>query len=174
MRKLLILTLGPALPVLLAAAALAACDGDDPGTEAGAPDRSTTTETTEAPTTEAPAAPSTTTTSEGVEPAPSTTPAAPPTTVAPTAGATYVCPEGGIDAVRELQESVDAGHQPWRLSATDVAGACTYGVGASTVEPAGTDRFRVTKTATGEQVLVTVAQPLGPGTIWAVTQITPA
>jgi hypothetical protein len=55
-----------------------------------------------------------------------------------------------------------------------VAAACTYGVGASTVEPAGANRYLVTETASGEQVLVTVAQPLGSGTVWAVTGITPA
>lgn len=177
MRKLLTLTLGPALPVLLAVA-LTGCGGSDSGSDsdaAGSSGRSTTTAAapTTAPSTTAPAttdAPTTETT-EAPAPAPTTTaPAAAPAS----SGRRYVCPEGGLDAVRQLQQEVDNGHQPWRLSAPDVAAACTYGVPASTVEPAGSDRFRVTKTATGEQVLVTVAQPLGPGTVWAVTQVTPA
>jgi hypothetical protein len=181
MRKLLTLTLGPALPVLLATAVLTACGGSDSDSDsasAGSSDRSTTTAadstTTTAPATtdaaEAPPPPSTT--APAPEPAPSTAttvPAAPASS-----GRRYVCPEGGIDAVRRLQQSIAGGHQPWRLSAPDVAAACTYGVSAATVEPAGANRFRVTETATGERVLVTVAQPLGPGTIWAVTQVTPA
>jgi hypothetical protein len=178
MRKLLTLTLGPALPVLLAAAILTGC-GSGGGSDTASSDRSTApapsttaVPTTEAAETEVSPAPSTPTTSAPAE-APS------PTTTAPVAAPTssdrrYVCPEGGLDAVRQLQQSVDAGHQPWRLSAPDVAAGCTYGVSASTVEPAGANRYRVTETATGEQVLVTVAQPLGPGTIWAVTRITPA
>jgi hypothetical protein len=187
MRKLLSLTLGPALPVLLAAAVLTACGGsgsdsdsaassDRPAT--AATDRSTTTTTpapsTTAPSTTAPASTEAPTTTETTEaPAPSTTTTAPAAAPA-SSGRRYVCPEGGLDAVRRLQQAVDAGHQPWRLSATDVAAGCTYGMGAATVEPAGANRFRVTKTATGEQVLVTAAQPLGAGTVWAVTQITPA
>jgi hypothetical protein len=182
MRKLLTLTLGPALPVLLAAA-LAGCggsDGDsgsaassDRATATEAPHRSTTTvapSTTE--TTEAPAAPTATETTEA--PAAPTTATTTPVATPASSGRRYVCPEGGLDAVRELQASVDAGHQPWRLSAPDVAAGCTYGLGAATVEPVGPNHFRVTSTSTGERVLVTVAQPLGPGTVWAVTHIAPA
>jgi hypothetical protein len=189
MRKLLTLTLGPALPALLAAAVLAGCGGsDNSGADTASAERSTTSstahrstttsETTEAPTTTEAPAPSTTmsptTTGAPTTTSPTTTGA--PTTTSPPAatGTRYVCPEGGIDAVRALQRSVDAGHQPWRLSATDVAAGCTYGVGTATVEPAGTKRYLVTNPSTGEQVLVTLAQPLGPGTIWAVTSITPA
>jgi hypothetical protein len=195
MRK--ILTLGPAVPVLLAAA-LAGCGGapggGGPGTAAGgsadrpaataAPTtaRPSTTGVTSAPTTTVPATTSTTGGPPTTEAPSTTTPAptttAPTTTVpAPTPGSTgrhFLCPEGGIDAVRELQREVDAGHQPWRLSATDVAAGCTYGLGAATVEPAGAHRYRVTNTSTGERLLVTVAQPLGPGTVWAVTRIAPA
>lgn len=59
-------------------------------------------------------------------------------------------------------------------SAEGVAAACTFWLPTSTVEAAGTDRYRVTNTDTGEHVLVSVAQPLGTGTVWAVTQVTPA
>jgi hypothetical protein len=193
MRKILSLTLVPALPALLAAAVLTGCGGGgDPGAESRTADRAAGERTT---TTAAPAAPD----SEAVDvPASSTaaapadassetatepTTTAPPTTAAPTTtappappadGRRYTCPEGGIDAVRALQQAVDQGHQPWRLSAEDVAAACTFGVGASTVEPAGPNRYEVTETSTGDRLLVTVAQPLGPNTIWAVTSTTPA
>jgi hypothetical protein len=192
MRKLLTITLGPALPVLLAAV-LTGCGGSDSDADTASSDRSSDraittaadrTTTTEAPTTttaeaatanetEATEAPPPSTVTPAPASAPSTTTTAP--AAAPTStGRRYVCPEGGIDAVRQLQQSVDAGHQPWRLSAPDVAAACTYGVGASTVEPAGGNRYLVTENASGEQVLVSVAQPLGSGTVWAVTRITPA
>jgi hypothetical protein len=118
-----------------------------------------------------------------------TTPAAPPSTTTTVPGGAaspatrrastgtdqrYMCPDGGIDAVRALQRSVDAGHQPWRLSAADAAAACTLGLSGTSTEPAGTNRYRVTREATAESVLVQVAQPLGPGTVWAVTGVTPA
>lgn len=188
MRKLSTLTLAPTLSALLAAVILAGCGaGGSPTTARSAGDGERTTTSAAGPDSEATdrsgtaAAPATT------EPEPAT---APPTTAAPVAGepstATtsppappadgrrYLCPEGGIDAVRALQRAVDQGHQPWRLSAEDVAAACTYGVPAATVEPAGQNRYRVTETASGDQLLVTVAQPLGPGTVWAVTLTTPA
>jgi hypothetical protein len=183
MRRLFIITL------LLAAAALAACGSGTPGgggpggaaserstTSAAGDGQRSTTVTTDAPSRPAPEAPSTTATTA----APTTTAPAPsnPTTTATTApatsGARYLCPEGDIDAVTALQEAVDQGHQPWRVSPEDVAAACTFGVPDSSVEPAGTNRYQVTNTTTGEQVLVTVAQPLGPGTVWAVTNVTPA
>jgi hypothetical protein len=88
-------------------------------------------------------------------------------------GTNYVCPEGGLDAVRELQSSVDSGHQPWRLSAEDVAAGCTFGVGGATVLAEGDDTYRVTSDDDGSVVVVELAQPLGPGTIWAATSITP-
>lgn len=98
-----------------------------------------------------------------------------PTTTAPApapAPTRYVCPEGGIAEVRTLQRAVDQGHQPWRLSAEDVAAACTFGGPGTTVTPAGDHRYRVTEAGTGRMALVTLAQPLGPGTIWVATSVT--
>lgn len=77
-----------------------------------------------------------------------------------------------MDEVRTLQAGVDQGHQPWRLSAPDVAAACTFGVPGSSVEPAGPDRYQVTEMATGRAALVELAQPLGSGTVWVSTRIT--
>jgi hypothetical protein len=83
----------------------------------------------------------------------------------------FTCPDGGLDEVIALQSSVDEGHQPWRLSAPDVAAGCTLGISGTSVEPAGVNRYRVTHAATGESVVVDLAQPLGPDTIWVVTGV---
>jgi hypothetical protein len=92
----------------------------------------------------------------------------------PTATA-FLCPEGGLDEVAALQTEVDAGHQPWRTSAPDVAAACTFGQPDATVEPAGENTFRVTDPSTGQTVIVTVTQPLrtGDSGVWAVTSVVP-
>jgi hypothetical protein len=86
----------------------------------------------------------------------------------------FVCPDGGIDAVRELEQAWEDGHQPWLGSAPDVAAACTFGGAESSVEPVGSDRYRVTHTtaADGESAIVQLAQPLGPDTVWAAVEIT--
>jgi hypothetical protein len=84
----------------------------------------------------------------------------------------FVCPEGGLDAVIALQGSVDQGHQPWRLSAPDVAAACTFGIPGTSVEPAGVNRYHVTQAASGDSVIVDLAQPLGPDGIWVVSRVT--
>jgi hypothetical protein len=76
-----------------------------------------------------------------------------------------------MDAVIDLQHAVDEGHQPWRLSAEDVAEACTFGPNSS-LERAGTNRYHVTDPATGRGAIVDLAQPLGPDHIWVVTRIT--
>jgi hypothetical protein len=207
MRRLLTITLTPALAVVLAAAALGGCGRDSntandeqtavvgtPTTELDDTRRSDdaldhrtpsagpatsagpTTSSTPAPSATTPTPPSSTTTNQPADqPAtpPTDRPATPPTTVAPQPdGPRFVCPEGGIDAVAALQRAVDQGHQPWRMSPEDVAAACTFGA-VDTVEPAGADRYRVTDDATGESALVEVAQPLGAGTIWVVTSVTP-
>jgi len=199
MRRLLTITLIPAVAVVVAAAALAGCGGDgntaDDGQTAVAPttaedgsrrsddarDHRTssaqpawsatpvTTGTTATP-------PSTTTTNQPAgQPAttPTDRPANPPTMVAPQPdGPRFVCPEGGMDEVAALQRAVDQGHQPWRISPEDVAAACSFGA-VDTIELVGTDRYRVTDDATGGSVLVDLAQPLGPGTIWVATSVTP-
>ena len=85
----------------------------------------------------------------------------------------FVCPEGGMNDVVALQQAVDEGHQPWRLSAPDVAAACTFGAPEAQVEPVGTNRFQVSQPSTGQRVIVDLAQPLGPGTVWVVTSVTP-
>jgi hypothetical protein len=166
MRKLLTSALAPALPVFLAVTVLSACGGTDGATDtaarAPAQDRakSDTSAASASPTTGAP----TQTTLAGTTPAPQAD--------------TYddvhfVCPKGGMDEVVALQQAIDEGHQPWRLSAPDVAAACTFGAPDAQVEPAGTNRFQVSQPSTGQRVIVDLAQPLGPGTIWVVTSVTP-
>jgi hypothetical protein len=177
MRKLL-------MTMPLTAAVLAACGGgggdDRTAGDRRSADRSTTTETAEpdGTTSEQPsttAGPSTTTTVAPEPAAPSTTtpvPAEPATAPRPRPdGQRFVCPEGGIAEVRRLQRSVDQGHQAWRLLAEPVATACSYPDGV--IDADGTDRYRVTDPVTLDAVRVELAQPLGPGTIWVVTRITP-
>jgi hypothetical protein len=85
----------------------------------------------------------------------------------------FVCPDGGMDAVEALQRAVDQGHEPWWLSAPDVAAACTFGIPETTVEPAGTNRFQVSHANSGETAIVKVTQPLGANGVWVVTSVTP-
>jgi hypothetical protein len=110
--------------------------------------------------------PSTTTTTSTTT---STTSTTTPTT------AEFLCPAGGLDEVRDLQAAVDSGHQPWRVSAPDVAAACTFGIPGTAVEPAGENGFRVTQLGTGQAVLVTLVQPLisEGGLVWVVTSVVP-
>jgi hypothetical protein len=166
MRKFLTSSLAPALPVFLAVTVLAACGGTDGATDtaarAPAEDRARpdTSAISASPTTGSP----TETTQGGTTQAPH--------------GDTYddvhfVCPEGGMGDVIAVQQAVDEGHQPWRLSAPDVAAACTFGAPDAKVEPVGADRFQVSQPSTGQRVIVDLAQPLGPGTVWVVTSVTP-
>jgi hypothetical protein len=166
MRKFVTSSLAPALAVFLAMTALAACGGTDGATDTAArapaearakSDTSTTgasptmrslTDTTRAGTTQAPG----TDTYDDVH---------------------FVCPEGGMGDIIALQQAVDGGNQPWRLSAPDVAAACTFGAPDAQVEPAGTNRFQVSQPSTGQRVIVELAQPVGPGAIWVVTSVTP-
>jgi len=159
MRKFVTSALAPALPIFLAVTVLAACGGTDGATDTGARApaearaKSDTSAISASPTTGAP----TQTTQAG-------------TTQAPQADTYddvhFVCPEGGMGDVIALQQAVDEGHQPWRLSAPDVAAACTFGTPDAQVDPAGQPR-------TGQRIIVDLAQPLGPGTIWVVTSVTP-
>jgi hypothetical protein len=167
MRKLLMITLGPAMFALLAATALGACGNavdraTDTETRATSPTPTITTPTTPAPPTD-------------------TSQAEPPDAPPPTADRTsqpaelhFVCPDGGMDEAEALQRAVDEGHQPWWLSAPDVAAACTFGIAGTAVEPAGTNRYRVSHASSGESAMVDVTQPLGPDGIWVVTSVTPS
>jgi hypothetical protein len=198
MRKLLMIVPAATLPVLLAAALVACGDGSGDSRAGGQSTASTAARETARPTTtahhETTAGPAAAETDTGTAPATTSAPPAdappgpavteaPPRTLPeppvdrtplpePGAEPRFVCPAGGMAAVETLQESVDAGHQPWRLSAQDVAAACTFGQPDSTVEAAGPETYRVTSTSTGEIVLVEVDQPLGPGTVWVVTRVT--
>jgi hypothetical protein len=158
--------LAPALPVFLAVTVLAGCGGTGGATDtaarapADARTQSDGSATGASPSTGAP----TETTRAGIAQA--------------SQADTYddvhfVCPEGGMGEVIALQQAVDEGHQPWRVSAPDVAAACTFGVPDAQVEPVGTNRFQVSQPSTGQRVVVDLAQPLGPGTIWMVTSVTP-
>jgi hypothetical protein len=167
MRKFLISSLAPALAVLLAVTVLAGCAGTDDATDTAAR-------------TPAAARAQSDTSATGASP---TRGASPETTRAGTAQASradtyddvhFVCPEGGMGDVVALQQAVDEGHQPWRVHAPDVAAACTFGAPHAQVEPAGTNRFQVSQPSTGQRVIVDLAQPLGPGTIWVVTRVTPS
>jgi hypothetical protein len=170
MRKLMTISLLSAMPVVLAGTALVGLTGDDDGGR-GTDRRSP-----------APGATPTTGGSAGRSAAPADASRdAQANDDAPQSGTDqptspgdlqFVCPEGGMDAVIELQHAVDEGHQPWRLSPEAVVTACTFGGAGTLVGPAGTNRYQVTNPATGETALVDVAQPLGPGTIWVVTSIT--
>jgi hypothetical protein len=165
MRKLLTSSLAPAVSVVMAMAVLAACGGGHGDTDAAtqapaaARARSNTSAISASPTTGSPEE-----TTEGG-------------TKAPRADTYddvhFVCPEGGMSDVVALQQEVEDGHQPWRLSAPDVAAVCTVGVADGEVEPAGANRFQVSQPSTGQRVIVDVAQPLGPGTVWVVTSVTP-
>jgi hypothetical protein len=179
MRRYLVQIPAATLLALLTAAALGACgSGGGSGASDDAASRSTSSSTTstsstsdgtgtERPTTTVVADPGSPSGAEAPETAP-----APPAPEASDPGTHYLCPEGGTAEVEALQSAVDHGHQPWRMSAADVATACTFGGGD--VEATGPTSYRVTSTDTGEAVLVEVAQPLGPGTIWVVTSVTPA
>jgi hypothetical protein len=168
MRKLLMITLGPAMLALLAVTVLAACGG-------GSVDRATDTDT-RAP------SPTPTITTSTTPAAPTDIPQAEPSDAPPpTADQTsqpaephFVCPDGGMDEAEALQRSVDEGHQPWWLSAPDVAAACTFGIPGTAVEPAGTNRYRVSHASSSESAMVEVTQPLGPYGIWVVTSVTPS
>ena len=166
MRKLLVISLGRVMLVFLAATVLAACGGSV--------DRATDTET--------PAPSGTPTVIPSTTPAqPADIPQADPSDAAPsTADQTsrpaellFVCPDGGMDEAVALQRAVDDGHEPWRLSAPDVAAACTFGLPGTSVEPAGTNHYRVSHPSSGESALVDVTQPLGPDGIWVVASVTP-
>ena len=52
--------------------------------------------------------------------------------------------------------------------------ACRFGAAASSVEPVGPRRYLATDAATGQQVLVEVAQPLGTGTVWVIAAVAAA
>ncbi len=166
MRKFVTGSLASALAVFLAMTVLAACGGTDGATDtaartpAEARAKSDTWATSASPTTGA----HTETTQAGTTNVPQ----------ADTYDAVhFVCPEGGMGDVIALQRAVTEGHQPWRLSAADVAAACTFGAPEAQVEPAGTNRFQVSQPSTGQRVIVDLAQPLGPGTVWVVTGVTP-
>lgn len=76
-----------------------------------------------------------------------------------------------------LQRSVDEGHQPWRSDpewVADVGAACFFDGPAASVEPAGANRYLATSAATGEQAIVELTQPLGPGTVWLVSDVSDA
>ena len=52
--------------------------------------------------------------------------------------------------------------------------ACFFGGPAAAIEPAGFNRYLATSAATGEQVIVQITQPLGPGTVWLISDVTNA
>jgi hypothetical protein len=165
MTRSLTLARRSALALLVAAATLAACGGSDDGGGRAAgghesPPPSQPASGHESPPPSQPAARAA---------APALVPDTPDVPVEPQ----FACPAGGIDEVTALQQAVDEGHQPWRLSAPDVAAACTFGVAGSRVEPAGEHRYEVTEVATGERALVELAQPLGSGGIWVARRVTP-
>lgn len=161
MRRVLMVSLVPAVLLLVLAATVLATRSDGGGGGDDHHDESAAERSAIASATEA-----------GSDPA-STAPTA-ATGPAPADDRHFVCPDGGIDAVLELQHAWEDGHQPWLGSAPDVAAACTFGGPESSVEPVGPDRYQVTRTtaANGESAIVELAQPLGPHTVWAAVEIT--
>lgn len=87
----------------------------------------------------------------------------------------FVCPDGDMAALEELQSAVDAGHQPWRADAALVAASCAVGDIDAEVEVVEPNAYRVTDEVTGDAFLVELTQPVrqGPGGIWAVITLTP-
>jgi hypothetical protein len=172
MRKLLTV-LAPTVPVLLAITVVAGC-GDDSGPRRSASSDATSTTAPDG------------TTQASASGARATTTAPPSTTAStspePTAADTTSppdeqysgCSEGGAEEAVALQRAYEDGHQPWRASPESVAeagAACALGT-PGTVEPVGDNRYRATDAGGGAQVVVEVAQPLGPGTVWLVASVT--
>ena len=174
MQGLLSITRRSVLPILLGAAARAACGGRGDGpadTRGSAPSDMSTTSALAA---RADTAAGETSADAASTPDQASVPrraSAPDEARAPDERR-FVCPEGGIDDVVAVQDAFDQGHQPWRGSAPDVAAACTFGMPDTSVEPMGENRFRVTQLSSGDRVVVEVAQPLGPDGIWVVTSVT--
>jgi hypothetical protein len=154
------------LTIILALTVLAACDSESIEPLAST---ATTTSTTQARVAARPTTTSTTT----------TIPAPAPTTTQPPQSAQdehSSCSEDGLDPAT-LQRSIDEGHQPWRSDPEMVAGAgaaCFFGGPAGSVEPAGANRYLATSAATGDQAIVQLTQPLGPGTVWLISDVTAA
>lgn len=173
MRRFLTVSLAPALPVLVAIAVVGACGGDPTA------DRQTSADT---PSTEAPSRATQAKRSQGevTTTSPPTTTANVPAEPAATDATSlpdepgYACSDGGMDEAIALQQGFEEGHQPWRASPEMVAeagAACVLGSPERTIEPAGNNRYLATDLVTGEQVIVEIAQPFGPGTIWLVTGV---
>jgi hypothetical protein len=169
MRRFLTILLGSTASVLLAIAVVAACgDDSDP--------RSSESSDTTAPDTPAQARPSrvraTTSAPPSTTASTSPEPAAEDTTISPD-DAYAGCSELGTDAVA-LQHAFEEGHQPWRgsESVAEAGAACAFDTAPGSLEAVGENRYRATNTATGEQVIVEVAQPLGPGTVWLIASVT--
>jgi hypothetical protein len=166
MRRLVMISLGRVM-LLLAATALAACGGAvdrvaDPETQT--PSRTPTITT---PTTPATAPANDTSQAEPSDPPPPTA-----DQTSQPAEVNFVCPDGGMDQAVALQHAVDAGAQPWWLSAPEVAAACTFGIPGTTVQPAGTNSYQVSNASSDQHAIVEVTQPLGPNGIWVVTSVT--
>jgi hypothetical protein len=83
---------------------------------------------------------------------------------------------GRDDAAVALQQGFEGGHQPCCGSpkpVAEAAAACALDTPGA-IEPGGTNRYRAADTITGESVIVEVAQPLGPGTVWIIASVTAA
>ena len=85
----------------------------------------------------------------------------------------FVCPDGGMDAAVALQRAADEGHQPWWLSAPDMAAACTFGISRGGGRTRRDQPLPVSHPGSGQSAIVDLTQPLGPNGIWVVTSVTP-
>jgi hypothetical protein len=54
----------------------------------------------------------------------------------------------------------------------EAGAACALDTAPATLEAVGGNRYRASDAATGEQVIVEVSQPLGPGTVWLIASVT--
>ena len=81
-----------------------------------------------------------------------------------------------VAQAREVQRAVDAGHQPWRLRAIQVAAtyvAAGLGWANATVQEVNARTFRATAPGIRASATVDLAQPVGLGTgaIWVVSGV---
>jgi hypothetical protein len=161
MRRSLTVLLAPTVSAVLALAVVAACDSDSGDrTSASSSSPSTTAPSTTTQVTTATTSPESATADD------TSLPDEPDSD----------CSEGGMEEAVTLQSAFEEGHQPWRGSPELVAeagAACALDT-PGTIEPAGTNRYQATDSTTGESVIVEVAQPLGPGTVWLITAVTEA
>jgi hypothetical protein len=86
---------------------------------------------------------------------------------------TLLWPMTSVAQAREMQQATKDGHQPWTLSAQQVATSYTHhllGWPQASIERLAEHVFQAT--AGAQVAIITLTQPLGrPGTVWAVASV---